>query len=215
MTSDRHPRRHSLGQGLRLTLDSGLARSGLPEGGRNTDQVARCIDLIGNEQYSIRVAATRELIGMGEKAVPELIRVLQEGLWFTRECASQALGQIRDPQAIEPLMKCLDDENIGVRRSVARALSNIAEGEGLTRVAAAIAQLPPALARDTMEIIRKVSPLAGRKLDESLGEPAHHHGEHPGTEESGLSADDNSHTLLSAAFRSLWERLRHHLQSRS
>jgi HEAT repeat protein len=206
---------HSLGQGLRLTLDSGLDRSGPPEGERKTDQVARYIDLIGNEQFSIRVAAIRELIGLGQQAVPALIRALQEGLWFTRECAAQALGHIGDPQAIGPLIACLEDENIGVRRSAARALSDIIEGAGLTQVASVVAQLTPTAARDTVELIRKASPLAGRKLDEVLGEPSHHRGEQLIAEESGHSADDNNHPPLSAAFRSLWERLRDHLQSRS
>jgi len=131
------------------------------------------------------VAATRKLSSLGKRPVPALLRALQDGVWYTRECAAQALGEIADVRAIEPLISCLQDENVGVRRSAAGALSRIVEKDGLDKVADVLSQAPEDDGRLILEAIRKASPLAGRKLDEISG---HHGGFHKKVEE--VAGDD-------------------------
>jgi hypothetical protein len=209
---------HSLGNGLRLTLDSGGGQRSLPKGKKDDDQIARLVDLIGNEQFSIRVAATKELIELGEPAVPALLSALREGLWFTRECAAQALGRIGGAESIEPLLGRLEDENIGVRRSAVQALSMLVERDGPAQVGVVIAGLEPRFAASVLEAIRRSNPLTGRRLDEYLGRHRDDHqnkearAEPEGHEPSGKDA-----TLFQAngGFGSLWKRLRQYLQSRS
>jgi hypothetical protein len=231
-----------LNNGFRLTLDSGGGQQPASQGIQGNDQIARLIDLIGNEQFSIRVAATRELIELGPQAVPALLTALQEGLWFTRECAAQALGQIGNSQAIDPLAGRLQDENIGVRCSAAQALSLMIERHGAAQVGGIIAQLGPGVATDAVKAIRKTSPLAGRRLDEYFGEhpdalpkedrrqererrqekeKRQDSEDRPDTKDRASSEEDTfceeAATSVRAedGFRSLWDRFRRYLESRS
>lgn len=210
--------RENSGDNLRLTLGSDLSqtssrRKDVPDG-----KIERLIDLIGNEQFSIRVAATKKLSLLGKKAVPGLLEALQKGLWFTRECAAQALGNIGDPRAIEPLIFGLRDENVGVRRSAARALATMIEKEGLSLVAKAIAQADQGARRDILEAVREASPLAARKLNEVLGghlEPSSERekevrevvGEEAFSQDSGRPSEKGRAGWL------LWKKLRRFLEA--
>jgi len=209
----------SLDNGFRLTLDSGKGQQAAPRGRTNTDQIARLIDLIGNEQFSIRVAATKELIAMGPPAIPALLDVLQQGLWFTRECAARALGRIGGDEVIRPLLERLQDENVGVRRSALEALSMMVDRDGPEQVGETIAGLDPGRAIGFLEAIRRASPLTGRRLEEYLGD---HHGalqkkdtraepearRRPGEQNTAAASGDGG-------FRSLWEKMCRYLRSRS
>ncbi len=209
---------HSLGNGFRLTLDSGKGRQTVPEGRQGTDQIARLVDLIGNEQFSIRVAATKELIELGPPAVPALLSALREGLWFTRECAAQVLGRVGGVEAIGPLLERLQDENIGVRRSAVQALSTITERDGPDRVGEAVAGLERRRAAAALDTIRRANPLTGRRLDEYLGD--HHGALHVKETRAELeghpsSVNDSDLFPVGSGFRSLWERFRRYFLSRS
>jgi hypothetical protein len=142
---------------------------------------------------------------------------LQEGLWYTRECAAQALGCIGDLRAIEPLIDRLGDENVGVRRSAAGALSGLIEDEGLAHVAAAIERYRPPVRRDIVEAIRSASPLAGRKLDEILGDSLreHHRKEQHPSEMKPPSGKSPASPAKGSGVRSLWDIVREYFRSRS
>ena len=212
-------KRHSnpLKQNLRLTLGSDKKKPPSSRERNITGQIERYIDLISNEQYSVRVAATKELCGLGAEAVPVLLRALLEGLWYTRECAAQALGCIGDLRAIEPLIDRLGDENVGVRRSAASALSELIENEGLAQVAEAIRRFRPAVRRDIVEAIRSASPLAGRRLVEVLGDSLRErHRSEQGV--SQVQAPSGKRPVPSSkrdGVRSLWDIVREYFQSRS
>jgi hypothetical protein len=209
----------SLDNGFRLTLDSGKGPQAAPGGTKHADQIARLVDLIGNEQFSIRVAATKELIEMGPPAIPALLNALQEGLWFTRECAARALGRIGGSEVIGPLLERLEDENVGVRRSALEALSRMVERDGPEQTGEVIAGLQRGRAVAVLEAIRKTSPLTGRRLDEYLGE---HHAalqrkeKRAETEARHQSVDeDNAADGDDGALRSLMDRMCRYFRSRS
>jgi len=202
---------------LRLTLDSGPGES---MGNQRTiadDQIDRIIELIGNEQFSIRMAAIKELNDIGEKAVPALLQALCQGLWYTRECAAQVLGNIGDPRAVEPLIACLKDDNVGVRRSAAAALSKMVEGDVMETVMQSIARADVATRRDIVDAIRRISPLTGRKLDEMLGGGSHStaRGEDEHSDGPANLGEPLACGRIGAVLRSLWQTVRGHLESRS
>lgn len=163
------------------------------------------------------MAAVKKLSLLGKEAVPALLEALQEGLWYTRECAIQALGNIGDPRAIEPLMIALGDENIGVRRSAAHALSNLIEKDELEAVAKALAQADSDAQKATLEIIRKVSPLAGRKLKEVLGKGLEPHAkaEKKGFDEAASPGDSSPPPEKDGGIWALWRRLSRFLETGS
>ncbi len=68
-----------------------------------------------------------ELVGIGAPAVPALIEALKDkdNDLYIRGNAAYALGEIKDPQAVPPLIEALKDEDLVVRRVAAYALGKI------------------------------------------------------------------------------------------
>jgi HEAT repeat protein len=69
--------------------------------------------------------ARRELVSIGNKAVPHLIRALSDKRHWVRWEAAKALGQIGDKAATEALVKALEDSEFDVHWLAAEALINI------------------------------------------------------------------------------------------
>ena len=61
----------------------------------------------------------------GSDEVEQLIKNLQNESWQVRWDAAAALGETKDPRAIEPLSRALKDENSYVRMTAARSLGMI------------------------------------------------------------------------------------------
>jgi HEAT repeat protein len=75
------------------------------------------------------------LIAMGSVSVPPLVAVLREP--GKRRAAATALGAIRDPQAVTPLIDVLSNGDPDVRPSAARALGAIRDPRALEALARA------------------------------------------------------------------------------
>jgi HEAT repeat protein len=69
--------------------------------------------------------ARRELVNMGNEAVPLLVKALSDKRHWVRWEAAKALGQIGDKAATEALVKALEDKEFDVRWLAAEALVNI------------------------------------------------------------------------------------------
>ena len=200
---------------LRLTLGSGRHRASSEQEEASHGKIERLIDLIGNEQFSIRIAAINKLSSQGETAVPALMRALQDGLWYTRECAAQALGNIGATRAIEPLIGGLRDENIGVRRAAAHSLCQLIEKEKLAEVAEAITHVDGDTQRYILQALRKARPLAGRELESVLGKdlkPSRKEQEKELAEQAP-SVEPGLVSVVRENARSLWKRLRRFLEA--
>ena len=200
---------------LRLTLGSGRHRTSSEGEETAHGKIERLIELIGSEQFSIRIAGINKLSSEGQTAVPALLRALQDGLWYTRECAAQALGNIGASEAIEPLIGSLKDENIGVRRAAAHALCRLFEKEKLAEVAEAISHVDGDTQRYILQALRKASPLAGRELESVLGKdlkPSRKEQEKELAEQAP-SVEPDLVSTMRENFKSLWKRLRRFLEA--
>ena len=87
--------------------------------------VVMLIHSFEDEDWDIRKNATKSLVKIGKPSVEMLIKALKGGKWRVRWHAAETLGEIRDIQAVEPLIKALNDENNGVRSNSMIALVNI------------------------------------------------------------------------------------------
>ncbi|MBP7056270.1 MAG: tetratricopeptide repeat protein [Candidatus Omnitrophica bacterium] len=83
------------------------------------------IKKLGDENFSIRDAASKALAVIGEPAVLPLIVSLGSYNKDVRGSAAMAFWYIKDPRATESLVKMLGDESDDVRNYAARALMNI------------------------------------------------------------------------------------------
>jgi hypothetical protein len=81
------------------------------------------------------VAAVRQDIDLsvrlGRRAVPALLGLLHSGCPDLRKQAATALGQLRDPRAIEPLRKLLNDDERSVREAAAQALGELGDPQAV------------------------------------------------------------------------------------
>jgi hypothetical protein len=66
-----------------------------------------------------------KLVKLGDKAVIPLIKLLKSEISIDRAKAAEALGQLKDKRAIEPLVYMLDDQSGLVKKNVVKALESI------------------------------------------------------------------------------------------
>lgn len=78
-----------------------------------------------HEDFDVQLNARHQLEDLGQAALPFLLEKLQQGDITTRSRAASALGLIKDPQAVEPLIQALKDESSTVRLSAASVLGRM------------------------------------------------------------------------------------------
>jgi len=133
---------------LRMLAAEFLGRTGSPVG------VEPLVDMLKDKLWLVRKSAAKGLVLIGEKAIPalvtnletddentkywisnvlgrlgepalrELVRILNEGSKDLRMYAVMALGEYRSENAITPLINALSDKAWPVRNSAANALKN-------------------------------------------------------------------------------------------
>ena len=104
---------------LRRNIAQALAKIGQPS-------VKPLITLL-KEDWGVRGNAAYALVAMGDLAVPSLIATLGDKKVFVRWYSAWALGEIKDPKAVEPLIAALGDKDGYVRWNAGWALKKITE----------------------------------------------------------------------------------------
>ena len=87
------------------------------------------ISMFGKSSMNVRLELTKKIIKHGKIAVPALIEGLKDKVWSVRQDCANALAEIGDERAIEPLKETLFDPEKGVRFESARAMSKIGSEE--------------------------------------------------------------------------------------
>ncbi len=90
--------------------------------------LAPLMSMLYNDEF--KDDATRALIELGKPAVPGLIAVLNDKDEFVRKQAVLALGDIKDPEAVDPLIALLHDQDWWMRLTAAAALEKIGDIRG-------------------------------------------------------------------------------------
>ncbi len=130
------------------------------------EKLSLLIECLCDESWFMRGLAEESLERCGENAVPSLLPMLGQGLWFTRASAAGILGRLGSRPAIPGLVALIGDENRAVREAAKAALSRIGRAGGSAALARALHKLSPeargALLRD-LEV-------RDRELGERLGQ---------------------------------------------
>jgi HEAT repeat protein len=74
--------------------------------------------------------ATDALVNLGEPALPGLIKALKDKEELVRKQAVIALGRIKSPEAIDPLIEMLQNKDWFTRLTAAAALEAIGDERG-------------------------------------------------------------------------------------
>jgi HEAT repeat protein len=91
----------------------------------NNLTVEELIKSLKDKDWNIRMNAAKTLVEIGEPAVSKLIDSLNDKNWQIRWYVTEILGEIGDVSGVEPLIKLLNDENIGVQSNSVIALVKI------------------------------------------------------------------------------------------
>jgi HEAT repeat protein len=82
------------------------------------------IDLVCDDVITCQ-KARRQLVAIGHRAVPSLVKALGSKKYWVRWEAAKALAQIGDPTATAALIEALEDKEFDVRWLAAEGLINI------------------------------------------------------------------------------------------
>ncbi len=111
---------------VRMHAARGLGRIGDP---RSISPVMR---LLQDKVKAVREEAATALVSIGKPAVPVLLEALRHDDWLVRLHAIEALGKVRAPEAVEPLLGLLfTDRDTAVREDTARALGDIGDARAV------------------------------------------------------------------------------------
>jgi FOG: HEAT repeat len=125
-------------------MDGSRQGSGSAPG--NQDTIGELLAELQASQKEIRAEAARKLGQSGARAVPGLLKALQNANWVVRYRAVEALTAIADPRVDTALIKSLNDKRDHVRYMAAKGL-------GFRNVPAASTPLLGAL-QDENEFVR-------------------------------------------------------------
>jgi HEAT repeat protein len=90
------------------------------------------IPLLQDKVKAVREETTAALAAIGEAAIPSLLAALSHPEWLVRLHAVEAVGKMRAPAAVDPLLSVLfNDHDTAVREDAVRALGQIGDARAL------------------------------------------------------------------------------------
>lgn len=118
------------------------------------------IRLFGDSMMEVQTESVKAAVSMGKSVVPSLIPCLKDERWRVREQAAKALGDLKDPQAVQGLIIACRDRDGAVKSAAAEALGKIGDPKAIPALIK--------LFKDTSKIVRET---AGTALT-YIGEPS-------------------------------------------
>jgi HEAT repeat protein len=148
---------------VRMHAAQGLGRIGEP------DAVPALMPLLQDKVKAVREEASSALAAIGVAAMGGLIEALQHDDWLVRLHAVEALGKLKSPDSVEPLLRALFNErDSAIREDVIRALGAIRDGRAVDYLVAVMKE--PGLRLLAVEALghigdRRVVPILRRVVE--------------------------------------------------
>lgn len=98
---------------------------------------------MGNPKSDVRWAVAKALPKLGPVTLSPLLSSLTDQDWAVRQTAAAALGNLKNPAAVDGLIRTLDDQNRGVSSSVASALGKIGDPRAVEPLIKALSSPEP------------------------------------------------------------------------
>jgi len=89
------------------------------------NDISSCISSLWDKDKNVRALNMQKIADKGKTAVPSLLPLLSDPDWVIRYRASEALGLIKDPETISPLIDLTRDEKDHVRYMAAKSLGGM------------------------------------------------------------------------------------------
>ena len=99
---------------------------------KNPGSIEPLMPLLHDKVKAVREETAAALAAIGAAAIPSLLRALTHEEWLVRLHAVEALGKMRSPVAVEPLLSVLfNDPDTAVREDAIRALGQIGDSRAV------------------------------------------------------------------------------------
>jgi HEAT repeat protein len=128
------------------------------------------VEMLKDESWYLREQAVQALGEVEEEteALRALLDLLRDGLWYSRAAAAKALGKIGDPQALEPLIRCLMDSNKTVQGAAAAALVDIVKRGSIEDLASKLDHSPADVKDRAMSCLKLIDAEIAADLADAL-----------------------------------------------
>ncbi|MEX5217771.1 MAG: HEAT repeat domain-containing protein [Nitrospira sp.] len=111
---------------VRMHAAKALGRIGDPRA------VPSLVPLLQDKVKAVREETAGALAAIGAASIPSLVQALRHEEWLVRLHAVEALGKLKSPDAVEPLLFALfNDRDSAIREDVVRALGDIGHAEAV------------------------------------------------------------------------------------
>jgi HEAT repeat protein len=99
---------------------------------KDSEAVAPLVPLLQDKVKAVREETSTALAAIGEGALSSLLAALTHAEWLVRLHAVEALGKTRSPDAVNPLLSVLfNDQDRAVREDAVRALGQIGDARAV------------------------------------------------------------------------------------
>jgi HEAT repeat protein len=132
------------------------------------EKLSLLVECLCDESWYMRELGEEAVERCGEKAVPALIGLLGQGLWYTRTSAARVLGRLGSLAAIQPLLALARDDNQTVADAARDALMAIARRGGSAALARAVYALAPERRRQHLSEFSASDRPVGERLAQLL-----------------------------------------------
>jgi HEAT repeat protein len=153
---------------------------------RDAEAISLLVECLCDESWYLRQLAEEAFLHLGADGAPELLPLLEQGLWFTRVSAAGVLGRLGYAPAVPGLLRLCEDKNRSVAEAAREALLAVGRSSGAVRIAHVLHRLAPEVRR------RRLEELAAR--DAALAERIQRlmtNDELMGVEDAGQLTDDH------------------------
>jgi HEAT repeat protein len=132
---------------------------------RDEEALSLLVECLCDESWYLRDLAEEAFIRLGDEGAQVLLRLLEQGLWFTRASCGRVLGRMGYRPAVPGLLRLTEDSNATVAQSAREALVAIASRGGSIRIAHALFHLPAETRRKRTEELARIDRAAAERIE--------------------------------------------------
>ncbi|MBD3334449.1 MAG: hypothetical protein GF355_02945 [Candidatus Eisenbacteria bacterium] len=130
-----------------------------------SEQCRELVAALATEKWSLREKIAERLALAGPPAVPALLEMLANGLWFSRAAAVKALGRMADPRALLPVLKACKEANQTVSEEALRAAVGYCRAGMSLAVAKIVQARGPLVRADFNQRLKQVDAASAARLE--------------------------------------------------
>jgi|GEM_PF-866146 len=129
---------------------------------------ALLIKAIQDQSWSLREYAIRKMPSAGHKSVKPLVRLLRDGVWYTRAAALQVLERVGEIGSLPQILQLVGDTNRSVAEAAVKAATSIARNAEPATLLSLTEKMTPDQKAALIKIMSQNAPELSGKIKEHL-----------------------------------------------